>query len=266
MKTTVITHPCGIGALLVALLIPAGAQATTVYLNDFQGAVGGEWSSALVASAPNPDYLGNRKFLGEFGNNSVSLALDSLPAHATVTVDFSLYLIRSWDGSDAVSVVNGDHLGEDHWTFGADGTTIFDETFSNGNQAGQTYSPAPDTLSCNTGFNAVFASGLYNPMTGAAECYSLGYTFTFPPDYPDSEKAGKAEHMDAVYNLSFAFAHTSSSLTLDFGALGLQSLADESWGLDNVRVSVEAVPLPAAWPLLLGGLATLLGIGRYSRR
>lgn len=254
------------GALLLAVSA-APAIAAQVYFNDFQGLVGSEWSQDLIASAPNPDYAGNRKFLGEFGNDSVSLTLDALPAHDTVTVDLSLYLIRSWDGSDGVSIVNGDHLGEDHWTFDADGATIFDETFSNGNQAGQTYSPAPGTPSCNAGFNAVFAPGLHNPMTGAVECYSLGYTFTFPPDYSDPEKAGKAEYMDAVYNLSFVFAHTDGSLKLDFGAFGLQSLADESWGLDDVRVSVvEAVPLPAAWPLLLGGLATIFGIGRYSRR
>lgn len=235
--------------------MPAGAA--TVYINDFQGAVGSEWSNTSVASAPNPDYGGTRLFLGEFGNNTVSLSLNGLPAHGFTTVSFSLYLIRSWDGNDT-TVVNSDPLGPDHWTLNvAGGPSLLNTTFSNGNPAGQAYSPSPGAVSCNAGYNAVMPAGVYNPMTGASECYSLGYTFSDPNV--------TNEAMDSVYNLSFTFPHTSSSIMFNFGANGLQSLADESWGLDNVKVEVAAVPVPAAVWLFGSGLLGLMGIARRKK-
>ncbi len=231
------------------------ASAATVYINDFQGAVGSEWSNTGVASAPNPDYGGTRLFLGEFGNETVSLSLNGLPTHGLTTVSFSLYLMRSWDGN-ATTVVNGDPLGPDHWTLNvAGGPSLLNTTFSNGNPAGQAYSPGPSATSCNAGYNAVMPAGVYNPMTGASECYSLGYTF--------SDLNVTNEAMDSVYALSFTFAHTDSSILLNFGANGLQSLADESWGLDNVRVQVSAVPVPAAVWLFGSGL---IGVATVARR
>ena len=127
-----------------------------------------------------------------------------------------------------------------------------------GTPAGQAYSPSPSATSCNAGYNAVMPAGVYNPMTGASECYSLGYTF--------SDLIVTNEAMDSVYELSFTFAHTDSSILLNFGANGLQSLADESWGLDNVRVEVSAVPIPASVWLLGSGLLGLIGVARRNRR
>jgi hypothetical protein len=234
------------------------ASAATVYLNDFQGAVGGEWSTTAAsgihtASAPNPDYNGTRLFLGEYGNDTVTLSLGTLPTHSMVTVSFSLYLIRSWDGNDT-TVVNGDPLGPDHWKLALGNTTLFDETFSNGNPAGQSYSPFAGALSCNAGYNAVYPAGTYNPMTGANECYSLGYYFNDP-------NLG-TQAMDSVYNLSFTFNHSASDLVLNFSANGLQGLADESWGLDNVMVQTSPVPVPPAVWLFGSGLLGLIGVAR----
>ena len=63
--------------------VSAPAYATQVYINDFQGPVGSEWSQTSIASAPNPDYNNTRLFLGEFGNGTVSLSLNGLPAHGS---------------------------------------------------------------------------------------------------------------------------------------------------------------------------------------
>lgn len=238
--------------------LPAGAA--LVYSNNFQGTIGSEWSDTSVASAPNPDYRGTRLFLGEFGNESVSLSLNGLPTHGFTTVSFSLYLIRSWDGNDTTQV-NGDALGPDTWSLGVTGgPTLLSATFSNGNPAGQSYAPSPGAPSCNTGYNAVYPAGTYNPMTGAAECYSLGYTFTDPVNNRPEE------WMDSVYNLSFTFAHNTSDLVLNFSASGLQGLADESWGLDNVQVAVAPVPVPPAVWLFGSGLLGLVGIARRKAR
>ena len=62
-------------------------------------------------------------------------------------------------------------------------------------------------------------------LTGASEINALGYEFFGIP-------------MDGVYRLSFLIPHQADWLELDFSALGLQFLPDESWGLDNVEVRI----------------------------
>lgn len=241
------------------------SHAATVYLdnfysNDFQDTIGSEWSHTSVASAPNPDYAADpRLFLGEFGNETVSLSLSGLSAHGFATVSFSLYLIRSWDGNDTTKV-NGDPLGPDSWSLGvAGGPTLLNTTFSNGNSvAGQNYDGVFSTYTytpwtpCNA--YADYSGPGNGPMTGANECYSLGYEF-------DDPNLG-LQSMDSVYNLSFMFAHNASDLVLNFSAAGLQGLADESWGLDNVQVAVAPVPVPPAVWLFGSGLLGLIGIAR----
>ena len=74
-----------------------------------------------------------------------------------------------------------------------------------------------------------YPGGDYPARTGAAENNTLGYTFDDRP-------------LDSVYQLGFTFPHSAGSLVLNFSAFGLQELWDESWGLDNVEVSVIAKP------------------------
>ena len=69
--------------------------------------------------------------------------------------------------------------------------------------------------------------------------------------------------MDSVYNLNFSFAHSGSSIRLNFAANGLQPLlTDESWGLDNVQLDMTPVPLPGAFGLMLAGVGAFLGFAR----
>lgn len=252
------------------------SHAATVYSNDFQvGTIWSEWSDNSVASAPNPDYGGTRLFLGEFGNETVSLSLNGLTAHAFTAVSFSLYLIRSWDGNDTTEV-NNDPLGPDTWSLGvAGGPTLLSATFSSGNLAGQSYHgqfSLPGTQpSCSAYASWTGPAGSHAPLSGANECFSLGYTFSYPQGYvyPDghtcTDPAGCPEAMDSVYNLRFTFAHNASDLVLNFSANGLQGLNDESWGLDNVQVDVAPVPVPAAVWLFGSGLIGLLGFAKRRR-
>ena len=109
---------------------------------------------------------------------------------------------QSWDGNDNT-------YGPDIWDLSVqDGPTLLHTTFSKGQR--QAY---PDT----------YPGGDHPARTGALENNSLGYSF----------------YGDSVYHLSFTFPHSANSLVLVFSASGLQGLGDESWGLDNVNVSLK---------------------------
>jgi hypothetical protein len=232
--------PLAVGFCAVVLAAPA--QALVIYENDFQAAVGSEWSKSTIENTPTPYPTGPRSFLGQFGNETVTLTLGGLPAHTAVQLDFDLYLIRSWDGSSG---------GAPLYDFGNDvfrvavqgGPLLLAETFSNGNPAGQSYGPNAN-----------------NPaFTGAAETYSLGYVFN---------DGTINQVMDSVYRFNFLFSDTRNLVAFDFSAFGLQGLDDESWGLDNVRVSLLGMPTravdePATLALLGIGL---LGAGLARRR
>jgi len=222
-------------SLGLLLLSSPSAYALTIYENDFQSAVGSEWSHTLTQDAPTPYPFGARSFLGMFGNEKVSLSLSNLAAHSSVLLEFDLYLIRSWDGSSAGTQFD---YGDDRFKLAvAGGATLLDETFSNGNPAGQSFGPLAN-----------------NPYyTGASETYSLGFVF-----YDGIQQTSQV--MDSVYRLSFNFAHDGDTLAFDFSGYGLQNLEDESWGLDNVRVSL--VPEPTTLPMLAIGLALVAWVAR----
>ncbi|HEX7970880.1 MAG TPA: MYXO-CTERM sorting domain-containing protein [Thiobacillus sp.] len=237
MKMNVTKLTLSLAASLAGLTIGPSAIAAVVYQNDFQSGAGSEWSQTLTENTPTPYPFGPRTFLGEFGNDTVSLSLAGLGAHSGMQLDFDLYLIRSWDGSSAGTTYD---YGNDAFKVSVGGgPVLLDKTFSNGNPAGQSFGP----LSNNPAF------------TGAAETYSLGYVFADGIQHT-------SQVMDSVYRLSFAFAHDTDQLTLNFSGYGLQGMDDESWGLDNVRVS--AVPEPGVAPMLAVGVLAL--VWRMRRR
>ena len=125
-------------------------------------------------------------------------------------VSFDLYIIRSWDG-DAITW-QGETVGPDLWRFGVGNDTVLVTTFSNWSVGHQSYPSA-------------FPTGEMPAFTGASEINALGYEYS-------------GNLMDAVYHLSFLIPDQGDELELDFSALGLQFLADESWGLDNVEVRI----------------------------
>ncbi len=77
---------------------------------------------------------------------------------------------------------------------------------------------------------------------------------------------------DEAYRYSATFAHTSDTAEFSFFAdgAGWQGKKDESWAIDNLSISTGssellAAPVPAALPLMLGGLG-LLGFAGMRRR
>jgi len=179
-----------------------------VYSDDFEGEKSGQWSDSRYATTPS-----GRNFLGEFAKfDGTSLTVDNLPSHTSATVSFDLFIIRSWDG-------NNTRDGPDIWELSvAGGSTLLRTTFSN----------AEPNFAHAQAFPSTFPGGDNYAGTGA-ERNTLGYYFRSNP-------------LDSVYHLEFPFPHSASSLTLNFSASGSGAefgIGDESWGLDNVKVSVE---------------------------
>ncbi len=192
------------------------------YFNDFQSSVGDEWSTTGPSplgldSAPlnsSRMFLGrndgfNTNIAGGVGAETVSLNLISIGAHSNVTVEFDLFILQSWDAA-------GPFGGPDVFNFNVGGgPVLLNTTFSNVQEL-QHY-PA------NFSGDEATDPPLNTHGTGSAEQSTLGYN----DNYGDS---------DTVYHLSFTFPHTASNLTLNFAGVGLTSIDDEAWGLDNVSV------------------------------
>jgi len=198
MQRLALSHLVALVAAIALAAWTTDAAAVNVYFNNFQTVVGPE----LSTNGPDPlgldtTPIGSRKFLGRsdgspdlgLNNETVTLTLTGLSAHTAVTVGLKLFVIQSWDGNVSP--------GPDIWQAGHSGslTNLQNTTF--GIALGPQCYPSDCPAS-----NAA--------RTGADEPNnSLGYGF----------------FGDNVYDLSYSFAHTASTLTVKFTASGLQGLA-----------------------------------------
>lgn len=224
------------GFLLAAT---APGKAAMIYFNDFEGGAGPQWSHTATSLTP----AGARRFLGQFANEQVRLSLAGLTEHVSVTLSLQLFTIASWDGnSDAPGDPDGDV-----WDLSVvGGPTLLHTTFGI-NDGDPSLDPRRQAFPGN------YPGGSYLFQTGASEIDTLGYLFW-------DTKA------DAVYELQYTFAHSASDLTLQFSGIGLKSLADESWGIDNVAVSLNSVPEPSALAHFVAFALFLLANERRKRR
>jgi hypothetical protein len=217
-----------------------------VYQNDFDAKVGTafpEWSSSRITSARRGERYegarqvappvkntesprGQRRFLGEFGGpridptahtrvtQTVRLALDKLPPHASVTLSFDLLILKSWDGDSP-------QYGPDRWSVRAgDGPVLLDATFSNNLKVDS------------DGSTQSYPEAGSRPQSGAKSANTLGYQF----------------FGDSIYSFTFTFEHKAPTLVLNFSSDLFEGKGtdDESWGLDNVTVSVRPAEEHAA--------------------
>ena len=184
---------------------------------------------------------GKGSFLGELGNQSEKLHLENLPEHSLITLAFDLNVIGTWDGNqlawpNAVSapgIVNSPNgiVGPDRWMLkttldlpqgqanpsaGAVDRTLVDTTFANW-----------ATLGFHQAYPDAYPGGDHPAETGAYKVNSMCYQY-----------AGIS--LDSTYHIVITFEHSGATLDLDFSAMGLQPINDETWGLDDVQVSLSS--------------------------
>ena len=193
------------------------------YFADFESAAGPEWSTTNRDVTP----IGARHFLGQLGNQTVTLSLTNLPPHTNITVSFDLFILLSWDGS-----WNGNSDGPDRWRLqAAGGPVLLDATFNNVTRAlNQPYYNAGQT------FPGTFGSSVFPPYTGCAESNTLGYIYASTP-------------CDSVYKLSYTLPQSGSSIQFQFISSQTEAVSNESWGLDNVAIYLDGQS-SAGWPVV----------------
>jgi hypothetical protein len=197
-------------------LLGAPVTGTTVLSLDFESALpasvdpgtafltGVEGYAGL--GAPGNQFGGN--MLRSATGNVVTVTLTNLPPHTSVNLAFLFAAIDSLDGA-------GSFPAGDYFRITLDGNTIFREAFSN---------------------SAPWQVQTYLPPPGVELARRVDLGFQGPGSF----------YTDSAYDMGAdpqfqLIPHTASTLTLTFRIESdvLQPLDDESWGIDNLRISLN---------------------------
>jgi len=216
---------------------------TTVFSTSFDGALAPEISPGTAALTGVQDFSGlgapGNQFGGSFlrseTGNVITLTLTGLPSHSAINLDFLFAAIDSLDGT-------GSFPQGDFFKVTLDGVQMFYESFANATESQiQSYSPSAPEL--------VLARRVDLGFGGPGSFYT-----------------------DSAYDLGSDaqfgdWAHSASSAVFTFQIVGegIQQLSDESWAMDNLKVSVTPVPEPEAYAMMLAGLG-LIGCIAQRRR
>ncbi len=196
-------------------LLGAADAGQVAFFTDFDTAVPLEVApGAVAARTPVQGFEGlgpagepfGGGFLRSATGNTVTLTLSGLPAHRSLSLGFLFAAIDSLDGA-------GSFPAGDYFKITLDGETIFREAFANAvTSQVQTYLPPPGVE--------------------LARWQDLG--FGGPGGY----------HTDSAYDLAAdprfqLLPHTAPEavFTFEIEGAGIQGLDDESWAMDNLRVT-----------------------------
>lgn len=211
--------------LFATLAVACGAsQAATVYSQNFEsGSAGTAWTGAGTVQSTAG--------LSAFGFGAQHLRNDTDVASVLTISGLGAHsaLTLSFDLAlwDSIDGNPGSFPYGDLFQVSADGSFLVNQLFGN-------YG-TPDGLS--------MGPGTVITQNGA----NLGYS-----GFVDSARA-----------VSITFAHSASSVSFSFAFPNSQGGSDESFGLDNVLVSANAVPEPGTYAMMALGLA---GVAVAARR
>jgi MYXO-CTERM domain-containing protein len=213
---------------------------TLVFSTDFDTTVPVEISAGTATLTGVQGYAGLGPAGNQFGGtflrsatgNVVTLTLTGLPQHSAINLNLLFAAIDSLDGT-------GTFPSGDFFNVTLDGVSVFRESFANA---------LPSQIQS------------YVPPPGVELARHVDLGFSGPGSfYTDSAYDLGA---DPVFH-NLAHTGTQATFTFQIEGVGIQDLNDESWAMDNLRVSVTAVPEPSTSVLALAGLgALLLGIRR----
>lgn len=202
----------------VLLALPVLAQDRVVFEADFETGAPLELttSPAIVpvgcqffAGLGAPGYQFGGDFYRVPTGQQVTLTLGNLPAHSTLSLDFLFAAIDSLDGT-------GNYPSGDFFRVTVDGVEVFRESFANAlTSQVQSYVPAP----------------------GVELARHVDLGFSGPGSY----------YTDSAYDMSReprfrGIPHVASTavVTFEIEGPGIQSLDDESWAFDRLRVRLDA--------------------------
>jgi hypothetical protein len=201
--------------------------------SDFDGTLAPEIDPGSATLTGVQGYAGLGASGNQFGGsllrtipaNTITLTLSNLPQHDSLSLAFLFAAIDSLDGT-------GTFPSGDFFVVSIDGVTIFNESFANAlpSQIQSDSPPAGVTLARHQDLGFSGPGGYYTDSA-----YDMG--------------------ADPVFS---NIPHSASSVTITFlmQGPGNQNLDDESWAIDNLRVSVNALPEADTIALLAaGGLA-----------
>lgn len=220
----------GILGWLVFVLAMSGfamrADASVVFTAGFDDGVPAEFSG-VVTLEPVQGYeglgTGGDVFAGDFLWNSSGslgvpatatvLTLTELPPHSSVTIEFLLAIVDSWDGISDL----GGAIDPDYFNVTVDGSLVFRESFDNFVPDDGTYSP-PAGGELTSGTNLAFTT-FYNDAA-----FDLGL---------EDALSGIPHSADTLVVAWFADGGGWQ------GSSGSVINPDESWAIDNVVVRID---------------------------
>lgn len=215
---------CVIGGLASAC-VPSVSKASVFYSANFEsGTSRPEWSS-------NQNYTiatNFTRFLGRYTNSAATLTVPqpARPNNDAPGPGGTTQLMLRFS-LYIIDSWDGDETthGPDRFIIRVNNEVIFSETFANQHPL-QSYSGSPDVGPAHLGFDERW--------------------------------------LDSIYTIAVPFDTASPTISVQFQGSGLHgSFNDESWGIDNVELSVVAVPVPGT---AVVGMIGSLGLLRRRRR
>ena len=199
-----------------------------VYFNDFDVAPyrGNNIDGVFLSQFDGSQVMGN------FNNSGFDLTLERLPAHAFIRIRFDLYIHDTWEGNSNNSET--DEVDHDAWYLEFE----------------------PEEL-LNPADKIIFETTFSNWICVPAWCFGQSYPNGFP--HFNEARSGAlvrtapgrclwsgSDNGTSIYKFDKTFPHTRKNTVIAFYDRLKQSepfshLCEESWSLDNLRVSVITI-------------------------